>query len=206
MSTTTLPAEALALRQLRHHSRNALQRILADVSRLAGIQRSRNGQRLLKEAERRILLSAALSDALFGLTRAPGPLEERLRSLCAASVGLMADPDQIVDVEVEVAAAIPPGQEEAVFGAAHELVGNAVKHGLRGRMLGRITLRLRAVDGATRLEVEDDGWGLAGPTAYGSRGGEGLALVRGLIERHAGVLALCRREGGMLASVDLPLP
>lgn len=190
------------MRQLRHHSRNALQRILADVSRLAGIQRSRNGQRLLREAERRILLSAALSDALFGLTRDPGPLEERLRTLCAASVGLMADPDQIVDWEVEAEADIPAGQEEAVFGAAHELVANAVKHGLRGRMLGRVTLRLRAVPGATRLEVEDDGWGLSGP----GRGGEGLSLVRGLIERHAGVLTLCRRDTGMLASVELPYP
>ena len=54
--------------------------------------------------------------------------------------------------------------------------------------------------------MEDDGWGLSGPTAYGSRGGEGLSLVRGLIERHAGTLSLCRREGGMLASVELPLP
>lgn len=194
------------MRQLRHHSRNALQRILADVARLAGIQRSRNGQRLLREAERRILLSAALSDALFGLTRDPGPLEGRLRSLCAATVGLMADPDQIVDCEVEVEAEIPPGQEEAVFGAAHELVGNAVKHGLHGRMLGRVTLRLRAAPGATRLEVEDDGWGLAGPAGCGPRGGEGLALVRGLLERHAGTLGLCRREGGTLAVVELPLP
>ena len=55
-------------------------------------------------------------------------------------------------------------------------------------MLGRVTLRLRALPGATRLEVEDDGWGLSGPAAYGSRGGEGLSLVRGLIVgalRHA---------------------
>ncbi|MFL1463006.1 ATP-binding protein [Roseococcus sp. DSY-14] len=202
MSTTTLPDDALALRQLRHQSRNALQRILADLSRLAGIQKSRNGQRLLREAERRILASAALSDALFGLTRAPGPLEERLRALAAATVRLMADPDQIVDWTVEAPVPVPAALEEAVFGAAHELLANAVKHGLRGRMLGRLALRLRAQPGILRLEVEDDGWGLAAPDGDG----EGLALVRRLLLPHHGRLLLRRREAGTLALVELPLP
>jgi len=195
-------AEAISVRLLRHHTKNALQRVLAEVSKVRGLQEARGGHRLVEELERRVMLSVSLSDALFGLTRAPLDLEDRLRTVCETTLELMADPDQVLRLEVKVEGDCPMPLRATLLRAAHEMVGNAVKHGLHARLLGHVRVRLSSGEGCTRLLVEDDGWGYAGARD----GGEGLGLLRALAGLHDGSMVLFRIQDGTRAAMELPHP
>ncbi len=194
-------ADAVAMRQLRHQTKNALQRIIAQVAE-SGLRATPAGAKLADEVEQRICLSARVSDALFGLTACPGPLPDRLGALCNAAVKLLADPDQTIAVDVVVSGSCPQSLEATVVKIAHEMVVNAVKHGMHMRLVGRIVVRLRRHgDGSTVLRVSDDGWGL-GPDGSG----EGLPIMRCLAEREGGHVGIARVDGWTVASLSLPRP
>jgi two-component sensor histidine kinase len=198
-----LMAEAgseIDLRQLRHHTKNALQRILGLVNEAPGLLDTQSGADIVRRLERRIQVSAAISDALFGLTRAPAAMTERLRSLCANIVELMAEPAQILQVGVSVRGECPAHLREVVVRVTHELVGNAIKHGMRGRPRGRITVRMvTEADGSTQLSVTDDGNGFRASPRFG----EGLTVARSLAERFGGSIGL-RHDGQTTASLRVP--
>lgn len=188
------------LRQLRHHTKNALQRIMGLVAQAPGLCDTPAGEHIARQLERRIQLSAAISDALFGLTRAPASMTDRLRSLCANVVELMSDPAQTVQIGVSVRGECPVEVRDSVVRVAHELVANAMKHGMRNRPRGRISVRLVAeAGGPTRLTVADDGHGFQGRPRFG----EGLSVARMLAEQHEGELSL-RCEGRTVAALELP--
>jgi two-component sensor histidine kinase len=87
---------------------------------------------------------------------------------------------------------------EAVVRSANELIGNAVKHGMKARPNGRIAVRLTSEGEMTTLTVSDNGWGFAGAP----RQGEGLSLARGFADRHSGSLRL-ESCGGAVATMEL---
>jgi two-component sensor histidine kinase len=187
------------LRQLRHHTKNTLQRILGLIAQAPGLCDTPAGEKIAQELEYRISLSANISNALFGLTGAPGSMAERLRQLAGAVVDMMRDADQVIRVGVSVRGNCPPALREAVLRSAHELLGNAVKHGMKGRPTGRISARLVSDCDTTVLTIADNGWGFNGVP----RSGEGLALARSFAARHGGSLVL---EGvdGTVARLELP--
>jgi two-component sensor histidine kinase len=187
-------------RQLRHQTKNALQRMLLVIEEHSAVRDSEAGQAVATELQRRITLMAAISDALFGLTHAPGPFVERLGSLCENVVALLGGPDQDIRVGVFVAGRCPPALHETVLRVAHELVGNAVKHGMYARIAGRIEVRLESDDCKVRLVVTDDGWGWVGQPAAG----EGLSLARLIAVRAHGTMTLSRRGDRTMAMLALP--
>ncbi len=193
--------EQLAMRQLRHHSKNALQHLLCQVAGYAGLHHDRAGRALAAELERRIMLSADLSDALFGLTRAPGPLASRLEAMVQSAIGLASDGDQLLTAAVTVDGHVPATLDSLLVRIAHELVGNAVKHGMTLRMVGRIDVDVRLAADRVIMRVRDDGWGLCGT----GRHGEGLGIAHSLAEQHCGTLTLGRAAGLTIATLDLPL-
>lgn len=192
------PAE-LDLRQLRHHTKNTLQRIIGLLSEVPGLTDTPAGEKIARELEYRIQLSAEISNALFGLTTAPGSMAERLRQLGGALVEMMRGADQVIRVGVSVRGCCPAQLREAVIRSANELIGNAVKHGMKGRTNGRIAVRLNSTDGVTTLTVTDNGWGFDGTPTLG----EGLALAQGFAEQHGGSLELDGADG-TVARLELP--
>jgi len=186
------------LRQLRHHTKNTLQRIIALISEIPGLHDSPGGEKIARELEYRIALSATISNALFGLTEAPGSMADRLRQLGGAVVEMMRGPDQVIRVGVSVRGTCPAELREAVIRAANELIANAVKHGLKSRPSGRISVRLVTEAGMTVLSVADNGWGFTGSSRYG----EGLSLALAFAERHGGSLRL-ESCGGTVATMEL---
>ena len=187
------------LRQLRHHTRNMLQRILGLIVEAPGLSDTSAGAKLVQELEYRIGLSATISDALFGITDTPASMAERLRQLSGAMVEMMRDPDQVIRIGVTVRGSCPEDLRNTVLRAAHELIGNAVKHGMKGRPSGRIAVRLVTGAHGTTLTVLDNGWGFTGVP----RSGEGIALARALAARHGGSLSLVG-EDGTVATLELP--
>jgi len=191
--------QEIDLRQLRHHTKNTLQRILGLIAAAPGLYDTPQGEKIAQELEYRIGLSATISNALFGFTDEPGPMGERLRQLAGAVVDLMRDADQVIRVGVSVRGCCPAELRDAVLRGAHELIGNAVKHGMKGRPSGRIAVRLASEADATTLTVIDNGWGFIGTP----RSGEGLALARTFAAQHSGSLLL-EGEDGTVATLTLP--
>jgi two-component sensor histidine kinase len=192
-------AEVIDIRQLRHHTKNTLQRILGLIAEAPGLCDTPQGEKLAQELEYRICLSATISNALFGLTDTPGTMADRMRQLAGAVVDLLRGPDQVIRVGVFVRGCCPVELREDVLRSAHELIVNAVKHGMRGRSNGRITLRLASDGDCTTLTVLDNGWGFAGKP----RSGEGLALTRDFAARHGGSLTIDGMDG-TVATLELP--
>ena len=202
-STQPMPAEEGAgqeidLRQLRHHTKNTLQRVIALITEIPGLTGTPEGEKIAREIEYRITLSATISNALFGLTEAPGSMADRLRQLGGAVVEMLRDPDQVIRIGVSVRGTCPATLREAVVRSANELVSNAVKHGMKTRPSGRITVRLVTQGEMTTLTVTDNGWGVSGTP----RQGEGLSLAQGFAERHGGCLHL-ENCGGTVAIMEL---
>ncbi|HET6606034.1 MAG TPA: ATP-binding protein [Rhodopila sp.] len=187
------------LRQLRHHTKNTLQRIIGLLSEIPGLTDTPEGEQVARELEYRICLSAQISNALFGLTEAPGSMGERLRQLAGGMVEMMREPDQVIRTGVSVRGNCPEPVREAVIRCAHELVGNAVKHGIKGRPHGRVAVRLVTAGALTTLTVTDNGWGFDSPPHFG----EGLTLARLFAERAGGSLELDGVDGTS-ATVTLP--
>jgi two-component sensor histidine kinase len=187
------------LRQLRHHTKNTLQRILGLIAEAPGLCDTPEGEKIAQDLEYRIELSANISNALFGLTGAPGSMAERLRQLSGSVVEMMRGADQVIRVGVSVRGNCPPALREAVLRSAHELLGNAVKHGMKGRPTGRIAVRLVSDCDTTVLTVVDNGWGFNGTPGSG----EGLALARSFAARHGGSLTLDGVDG-TVATLELP--
>jgi two-component sensor histidine kinase len=180
-------------RQLRHQTKNALARILAQVS--TGLASPDACRRTAADVERRILLTAQISDALFGLTREPGPFGFRLENLCDGVIGLASESDQYISFICSVSAEPPPHQAEIVLRIAHELIGNAVKHGMHMRLLGRIDVVVQDSAAGLMLEVSDDGWGCGRAPAQG----EGLSVARVLAENCGGTVSLERHGDRTIA-------
>jgi two-component sensor histidine kinase len=187
------------LRQLRHHTKNSLQCILGLIAQAPGLCDTPQGEKIAQDLEYRIGLSATISNALFGFTDAPGSMSERLRGLAGAVVDMMRDADQAIRVGVSMRGCCPTRLREAVLRSAHELVGNAVKHGMKGRHSGRIVVRLVSDEDCTTLTVLDNGWGFGATPCCGG----GLALAAGFAARHGGSLAM-DGEDGAVATLELP--
>jgi two-component sensor histidine kinase len=202
--------EQLAMRQLRHHTKNALQRLLCQIASCPGLQRDPAGRALAHDLERRIRTSAILSDALFGLTQAPSSLEVRLMTIGRGAVEMMADGDQEIDVTVSIDGLCPPGYDDVLVRVAHELICNAVKHGMHLRLVGKIDVSVDAGKEGVTLCVTDDGWGPCLQEVRGEvrredfRRGDGLRIATLLAEQHGGTLRLSRDRCRTIAQMTLP--
>ncbi len=189
-------------RQLRHHTRNLLQRILLQIEHAQDLKVTLCGRRLLADLQRRIASSAQISEALFGITLAPASMSERLRVLSEGTVLMMADGTQQIRLDVSVAGDCPEPLQQLVLRVAHEFIANAVKHGMHARILGMIAVQLASgPDGDTKLVVTDDGWGFHGNPGAG----DGLKIADDLAATRNGTISLLRTHV-TVAELRLPPP
>jgi two-component sensor histidine kinase len=196
------PENECDFRQLRHHTKNVLQQILLQIAHAQDLRATVCSRRLLPDLQRRILLSAEISDALFGLTRSPAAMSQRLRALSESTIHTLADGTQMLRSEVTVAGECPQPLQQLVLRVAHEFVGNAVKHGMRARVTGTISVRLvTAIDGRTTLVVTDDGWGFGNS----QNEGDGLKIAGDLAASAGGTVSLLRTHV-TAATLELPSP
>lgn len=186
--------------QCRHLARHALRRLMAQVALHPGLLTGPQGQALAEELEACVQLTLAIPGAVFRLTGEAGSLERRLVALCCGTVAWVGDGDQEIAVDVSVTGRCPGALEDIVVHVAHELVGNAVRHGMHARLIGRIRVRVRTEGRRTTLAVTDDGWGCGAVPAFG----EGLTLASMRAAAAGG--SLCLRSGGGTTIAELTLP
>ena len=113
---------------------NALQRIIVQCEQ-AALRRTAAGAALADDVRRRIILSAQISDTLFGMIAELAPFEDRLGWLVEATIGLLGDDTQTIRSEIEVTGRCPEPLIPVVLQVVHEMVGNAVLHGMHMRLL-----------------------------------------------------------------------
>lgn len=197
-----VPAGDCDFRQLRHHTKNVLQQIVLQIEHARDLEATVLGRRLLADLQCRVVLSAQISDALFGITCSPPPMSQRLRLLSDSTIRMLADGIQVIRLDVAVAGDCPEPLQQLVLRITHEFVGNAVKHGMHRRVVGTISVRLATgIDGRTALVVTDDGWGFSGiPDA-----GEGLTVAGDLAATAGGTISLLRTQA-TVAKLELPPP
>lgn len=175
--------------------------------------------RMRKETERihrilRDLLQFARPGAKSGEEPGPGLVEAAAYDTAAlvAPQGSMREVELALDVHPDLPA-VPMSREQLVQ-VILNLVLNAADACGEG---GKITVRARPEGAGVRLEVEDDGPGVAEEVRarlfepfvttkeVGKGTGLGLAVCRGLVEAAGGTIALDQRGGrGACFVIDLP--
>ncbi len=233
-----LPLELLAItdlsRALREEERQAWQRLirvlshelnnsLAPIKSMAGTLSSllrseppppdwrddaRTGLRVIADR------ADALSRFMIGyatLARLPAP-RKRLLDLHALLQRLVTL-EQRLPVRLQ---ALPPLQVEADPDQLEQALINLLKNAVEASLpeAGTVVLRATRSEHEVRIEVLDDGLGLAGSdnlfvpffTTKPGGSGIGLVLARQIVEAHGGQLALENRDDarGCIASVRLP--
>lgn len=104
----------------------------------------------------------------------------------------------IDDITLPVAQAIPCGL------IINELVTNAIKHAFPGQRAGTLAVRLTQVEAQLlRLEVADDGVGMAEFSETAERDSIGLHLVVSLVDQLNGQLQIAT-DNGVAVRVDFP--
>jgi signal transduction histidine kinase len=162
-----------------HELRTPLTALRGNVEHLA---RHGASPELVSDLQSDAARLAQLADDLLALSREDDEQlpddEVRLDELAR-----LADADEVVTVPVTVV-----GDRDALARALGNLVENARRHGR-----GRVTVRVGVGDQTARLEVEDEGAGIAAGDRervferfHGRGSGLGLAIVRATAERHGG--------------------
>jgi signal transduction histidine kinase len=142
-------------------------------------------------------LTAALTE-LRELARGIHPAVLNERGLPAALEVLAARTPLPVAVDVELSERLPEPVEAAAYYVVSEALANIVKHA----GADAAAVRVARVDGAARVEVEDDGVGGAQLD-----GGSGLRGLRDRVETLAGRLEVTSPPGhGTLVLADIPVP
>lgn len=144
------------------------------------------------------LVDGIVADARFEASQAGAQDPLRVEFDADASVGAHGDPDLL-------------------WSALENVVRNAARHGAPG---GVVSVTVRAVDGAARIEVLDRGPGIApedlpaifqpffrsGASRTGVDGhGLGLAIAQRVVQAHGGEIVARNRDGGGL-QVTITLP
>jgi len=194
-----MTVQPLNWRQLRHHTRNTLQRVLIEIHEFAARTDASRDRHLLEQVENRIRLSVEISDALFGITREPAAFPERFRALCRSLLALFADAAQHLRLDIALEGTCPPELEMAALCATNEFVVNAVKHGMHMRLIGRISVSLTCCAESVGLVVIDDGWGPAATP----KPGQGFGIARALAEQFHGTLGVGRHDDNTVATIML---
>lgn len=197
-----MTTQPLALGNLRHHARDTLQRVLSDIHDHASTTYTSRERRLLDELADRVRLSLEISDTLFGITSEPAPFTKRFRNLCHGVLSLFADQAQQLRLNISLDGLCPRGLEMPALRAAHEFVGNAVRHGMHMRLMGQISVSLTGGSDWVELVVADDGWGAAAaPETI-----RGLGLPCDLAEQFCGTVSVHRRNDATIATIILRTP
>ena len=206
----SVSADVESLYQLRHQTKNLLQAItltLADTHARTPTEI----QDVVESLIARVHVTAAMSDVLFGATRPQSTFEVVLRSLCESVVLAFGHPECRVVIEKRHDETCPTALQRVILRAAHEMVGNAVKHGWHNRERRDdggiddfpIRVRLRRRSSFVALIVRDGGAGF--PTGVELRSGGGSRILDHLAREVGGRISR-RNAYGAVVRLVVPVP
>lgn len=199
--------ESNVAREMHHRVKNNLQIIASLLNLQLRRLQDPSAREAIESSIRRIMSIAVVHEVLS--ERYAGLVDpvSIVQNVCDSVLRAMSGPNQniVLSVEGEPGLALNSQQATSVAVVVNELLGNALKHGLRERTEGRVMVHLGQANGSVILVVRDDG---AGPPAgfdLSRDQGLGLQLIGTIVagELH-GSFALRGAEPGTEARVTFP--
>lgn len=193
------------LAELHHRTRNSLAAVV-------GLLESKRGMpgltvdELIADTSSRVQAIAATHE-LLGEQAQGGEVELRATLSRVCTLARQSHGREAVLLEVEgPAVMVPAAAGLSLALAVHELVVNALKHGLLAVPDPRLRVSLAAGEEELTLSVVDNGVGFSAPPPASGR--LGLGLVRGLVEEGLGGRLQVARlpQGGTAAAIAIPWP
>lgn len=173
--------------EMHHRIKNNLQTVADLLSlELARPDRpqARAAQESLRDSVARIKSIAAAHELLstdqIGLT----DITELARRVSESARVSNVRPSQTITIDVSGPPILLPSKSATAFALViNELVSNAFEHGLAERAQGHINIALEREEGQVKVELQDDGAGLAEGFDLRHQAGLGLNIVRTLVEK-----------------------
>jgi two-component sensor histidine kinase len=202
-----LRIKSAMIQEIHHRVKNNLQTIAA----LLRLQARRTGSpevgQMLQETINRILSIAVVHEFLAHQDATDVDMREVAQQIVGEVVRGILDPEKHVHFSLDAASVFLPTQQATSCALVlNELLHNTVEHGFAQRNEGHVQVRLDVVDGRVRLDVIDDGEGLA--PGFDLRNGRnlGLQIVQTLVRDDLkGTFQLCNNpDRGARATVSFP--
>jgi signal transduction protein with GAF and PtsI domain len=197
-----LVTNAAVVREMHHRIKNNLQNVAMLLRLQMSGDREVSAREVLHESVNRILSIAAVHEVLSQRGFRLVDVKDVLTRVGRAVAHNMRRPDLALEVVVEGDEVSLPSQAATSLAlAVNELIQNALEHAFVGRTRGSIVVSLQRTPGELRVQVRDNGVGLAGATSRQL----GLELVEMLVcEDLHGAWSLTG-NGGTTAHLTIPL-
>ncbi len=195
------------LAEVHHRVKNSLQLVHTVLTLQAQEAEDAAARRLLEVSALRVMTIAAVHERLyqgerFDAVEMRGYLLGLVEALRGGLAGLA--PGRAVSLEAKAGAFWPPKRAQALGLVLAELVTTALKYG-GGEV--RVRFAAAAPPAAARLEVEDEGPGLApGFDPMRGGGGLGLRIVAALLREQGGALRAAAGAAGARFVAEFPEP
>jgi len=205
-----LELKSMLLRELHHRVKNNL----ATVGGILSLQRRRTKspevRYTLAESVNRVQGLAATHDMLAHDDLSEAKLEEIARKIVGVANANLCPPETHINFVVESPPIVIPSRAVTILALVlNEMVSNAIKHGMKGRTKGTVTIRGYEEKGIVVVQVIDPGTDLKQWEQSDEENGEGLglSLIKNLIGDLGGRFSLLRLEetGQTVAEVRFPL-
>jgi signal transduction histidine kinase len=203
----TLAEKQVILQELHHRVKGNLQTISSLLSlQLRGLG-DPAAREALTETRGRVAALAMLHEMLYRTSDAASVhMLDYIRSLVRQILRTQSTAGDRIQTSIEGDDVVLDADKAIACGMiVHELVSNALKHGIPDDRAGRITVTLQKVDGdAACLRVADNGLGI--PATLQETGSVGLDLVRSFARQLGARLEVEPAEPGTCVSITFPTP
>ena len=176
---------AAMMTEVNHRMRNSLQSVAGLLRMELERPQARSAEEVVRRAIAHVQAVAAVHEVMREQDVPFVDMKEAAQRVVHATRGLLRDAS--VDIQVTGTRVLLPSQKAiSVALILNEVTDNALRHGLAGRLNGRISISLAEVGGEVVLQVHDDGVGMRGPIHPEEGRGLGLKIVQGLVEQELG--------------------
>jgi PAS domain S-box-containing protein len=188
----SLQEKEVLLKEIHHRVKNNLQVISSLLSLQSEYLQDEELRKVLKESQNRVKSMAIIHQRLYQ----SGNLAEidfasYIQELCSQLLRSYGAPSRKISLNVQ-ADEVALGVDRAIPCGIilNELISNALKYAFPGNDGGTVTVRLRALEHAVELSVNDDGVGLPAGLDVHTNNSLGLKLVNMLVEQLGGTIAM----------------
>lgn len=194
----------LLLREVQHRVSNNIQVVSALLRVRASSTSDPGARKALNEASSRTAMIARIQLSLSDADGRATPFETLAAPIAEDALAAAGRPDVTIEI---LPSPIALNAEEAtpVILTMLECVNNALEHGLAQRP-GRITISCRDEEGERRLEVRDDGAGLAASFELSTTKSVGLRIISALAKQLGGAFSIENGRPGVMTRLSYDAP